>query len=860
MLRKVLLLGSLLILFGIIQEPLIVKADEGDGKQGPASDSIFFQSFHVDRAPVEIQQNRMDLYLYGVRPDAADSLKDEEEVVIYESPASSISLILNPAPGPDGELNPFSIKNVRQGIQFLINREFVASSIYRGRALPMITHVSPLDFDYLILYQQIKESTIKYDPGLGIKIIHQAMNEAGAKLVNGVWHYNDQPIRIKFIIRVEDERRDVGDLVRIALQDAGFKATAMYQNFAPAIQTVYSSNPNSMEWHIYTEGWSRASPDRYDFSNINQMTAPWMGNMPGWRAAGFWQYENPELDALGKKIFTGQFSTKDERDQFYKKATQIALDESVRIWIGTILNSFPASRKLEGMTEDLVAGPRSPWALREAYIAGSRKLTVGNLWVWTERSTWNPIGGFSDVYSQDIWRNITDPPLWNHPFSGMPIPFRSSYTVDTNGPLESITVPEIAVTLDPIRNRWVPVGKNITAKSKVVFDYSKYFQSNWHHGSPITMADVVYSIFQTFDMAFDPSKSEIETSIAMTSKPFLETFKGFKVLDENRLEVYVDFWHFEDGYIASYANPTSLSMPWEILHAMDTLVFQQRRGAYSDTAAIRYNVPWLSLVMARDARLVRNTLLDFKNQESETLEIFNINGFNLSNLETRTERYNAALNWWDKYEMMVIGNGPFQLIRFDPPAQFAELKAFRDESYPFSAGQWQFGKAELPQIRNVSEPSLKIGEEYNVSFDITGSGVLMAKYILSDPVSGQTIIAGNANKLSSTQFEITIDQSFTRDLFSGFYHLNIIGFSDRISSLSEYRVDLVPDNGKTIQLNYNPDLTEEPSGPTSGCGRSPSGTLPLILAGLGLFSVSNLWKIHLRKLKTNLSNRGRTIL
>ena len=36
------------------------------------------------------------------------------------------------------------------------------------------------------------------------------------------------------------------------------------------------------------------------------------------------------------------------------------------------------------------------------------------------------------------------------------------------------------------------------------------------------------------------------------------------------------------------------------------------RAAYSDTAAARFNVPWLSLVLERDARLVQRTLREFE--------------------------------------------------------------------------------------------------------------------------------------------------------------------------------------------------------------------------------------------------------
>ena len=130
---------------------------------------------------------------------------------------------------------------------------------------------------------------------------------------------------------------------------------------------------------------------------MNSSYAPWLGNMPGWQQAGFWQYENKELDDLGKKLFRGEFKNQEERNQWYRKMTEAGLDESVRIWLATAVNTFPAKAELTGITEDIVAGPRNPYALREAYIPGKDQITVGNLWVWTERTTWNPVGGFGDV-------------------------------------------------------------------------------------------------------------------------------------------------------------------------------------------------------------------------------------------------------------------------------------------------------------------------------------------------------------------------------------------------------------------------------------------------------------------------------
>ena len=61
--------------------------------------------------------------------------------------------------------------------------------------------------------------------------------------------------------------------------------------------------------------------------------------------------------------------------------------------------------------------------------------------------------------------------------------------------------------------------------------------------------------------------------------------------------------------------------------------------------------------------------------------------------EEAVARYEAAQEWFDDKEHLVISNGPFYLEQFDPPAQFAELVAFRDPSYPFKPGDLYRGRA-----------------------------------------------------------------------------------------------------------------------------------------------------------------------
>lgn len=760
-------------------------------RPGPAADTVYFNAFHVDRAPLHMAAGDMDLYVFSLKTAAARALRGDDDIRLYEAPATTLSLILNPAPAPEGQLNPFESKRIRQAVNFLVDRDFIVSDIYQGLAQPMLTHVSPSDFDFLTVYDLVKGSDIRYDPERARAVIREEMTGMGAELVDGTWAFAGRPVRLKFVIRVEDERRDIGDLLRIELEKAGFAVAASYQQFAPAVLSVYSTDPQAFAWHLYTEGWGRSAPQRYDFSTINQMSAPWLGNMPGWREAGFWQYENQELDDLGQQLFTGDFADADERDRIYREMTAIALDESVRIGVATVLNSFPANAALVGVTSDVVAGPKGPWTVREAYLPGKSELTVGNLWVWTERTTWNPVGGFGDVYSNDIWRSLHDPPLWNHPFTGIPMPFRADFEVETAGPEAKLDVPADAVLWDADADRWQAVGGGVRATSRVVFDYSRYFDGKWHHGRPIAMADVVYPIAQGYELAFDPAKTAIEFALGVTARPYLDTIRGYRVLDADRIEVYVDFWHFEERQIASYATPASLTMPWEVLAAMDDVVFEQRRAAYSDTAAARFNVPWLSLVMDRDARLVVRTLRSFASDGTLPRSVFDMGGSVVGGAQDARERYAAAIDWFERYGLLVISNGPYMLTRYDPPAQFAQLDAYRDPSYPFKPGDWYFGAPPPLTIGRVSADEVSAGAAAEVTVEVEGTGELGLRYVLVDPVASAVVASGTAERTSGGSFTVRLAADATAGLAPGVYPLSVALFSSENATLVERTIDLV---------------------------------------------------------------------
>ncbi|MCD6032363.1 MAG: hypothetical protein K0S78_4545 [Thermomicrobiales bacterium] len=760
---------------------------------GPATERLIFSAFNVDQAPLEITQDAMDLYLYGLRAAGAEELTDTEGVRLIQAPASTLSMVLNPAPAREGELNPFAIREIRQAAQYLVDREFIANDIYAGRAVPMVSHVSPLDYDELTVFETVRRSGIRFDPEFANALIAEQMQNAGAALDGAFWTFEGRPVQLKIVIRVEDERREIGDLFRAALEGAGFQVQPIYQPFGPATLAVYASDPITFQWHAYTEGWSRSAPDRYDFGTINQMTAPWLGYMPGWLETGFWQYENEAIDTIGQQLYRGEFGSKEERDDLYREMTAMGLDESVRLWLATALQTFPAREELENLNIDIVGGPKSALSLREASVPDSDEIRVGNLWVWTDRTVWNPVAGFGDAYSSDIYKNLVDAPVINHPFSGLPIPFRATFETETAGPDGTLDVPEDAVLWDAVADAWTPVGAGVTAVSKVTYDYSQYFQAPFHHGAQITPADLIYAIAQSWEMAYDENRIQIETALGITARPFLETFKGFRLLADDRLETYVDFWHFEPDYIASYATVGGVSTPWELLYAMDEVVFQERRGAYSDTAAARFSVPWLSLVTETDARLIIRTMRRLQGDSAFPEAIFNLNGRNLVTAEEANARYQACLDWFDQTNLLVISNGPFFLTRYDPPAQFAQADAFRAEGYPFQPGDWAFGEPPVLSVSVEPPPPALLGDSVSVPVSVEGPGALSLRYVLIDPSAADaasSVVASGEATGTDGSFTVEIGSDVTGALFPSVYQLFLLASSDELARVTERAVDL----------------------------------------------------------------------
>ena len=660
-------------------------------------DSIrFIQYLDENTALEEVRNGNLDMYFYRISADRLENSKSREGLKVFDSAGGSYSILVNPA--QTEKFNPFSITEVRFALNYLVDRKLIVNELMSGYGAPQIAQYGPFDPAYLSIIEQLEEFNFRYNPTLAEEIIVKNLTEQGAVKINGKWQINEEPIEITFFIRSDDPvRKSIGEILSSELEKIGFTVKKDFGDLNKAFVIVYGSDPADLKWSLYTEGWNRSAFVKYDSVGLGQMYAPWFSNMPGFNDPTYWNYQNDVLDSLTQKIYTGDFQSAEERDKLIQEAVVEGVKESVRIFLASKVDQYVVNEKIEGVVNDFGAGvpsrftPINSRSDKDELVIGVKQIYQG---------AWNPIMGFSDSYSRQIWGTISDPIDFPHPFTGEIFPVRGNWEVETAGPDGKLDLPDDAIIWDPVSQEWKNVPQDAQAISKVTFDL-KF--SKWHNGQDMDMNDILHSLYFTSEWGTqtDEDDKTFDTEYTPRAAQSVQTLIGVRPIDEDTVEVYVDFWHFDEGEIADWASLWS-TMPWEIVSAIEQGVIDGKISI-SRSGATSKNVNWVSLIIPNDALLIQSYLDEFKKEKFIPPPLKELN----SNFEYFENRYTASSDWITQHNHAVISNGPFYLKSYSPESRSITVSAFDDESYPFKAGYWSdFENTEYPKITNVQLPKI----------------------------------------------------------------------------------------------------------------------------------------------------------
>ena len=743
-------------------------------EKGTFLDEIkFIQYLDENTALEEVRNGNLDLYYYRISSDRLKDADSRDGLQVFESTGGYFSILLNPS--DTGEFNPFSIREVRYALNFLVDRNLIVNELLGGYGAPMISNYGIFSADYLGIVDVLEAFQFSYNPSLANEIITEQLYDVGAKKVDGIWHYENEPIVITFFIRSDDPaRKAIGEILSSKLESIGFIVKKEFGDLNKAFVLVYGSNPAEQKWHLYTEGWGSSGFTRYDSVALAQMYSPWFSNMPGNNNPSYWNYKNDFLDEVTQKIYSGEFDTAEERTMLIKKATKEGVDESVRIFLASKVDQYVTNDNTHGAINALGAGVPSRFTPINLQTLDS-SATIGVKQIY--QGAWNPVAGLTDTYSTQIWYTLFDPSLSGHPFNGKIFPIRTDWQIETKGPESVVNVPDDAIIWDSKSKNWKKVGPGISAVSKATFDL-KF--GEWHHGQKMDMNDVIYSTYFLLEWGSEKDENDktFDSDYSPQAAQTAKTLVGIKPIDEDTIEVYTNYWHFDEGEIASWTSPWS-SMPWEIMAAMEQLVVDGKIS-FSRSESISKNVNWLSLIIPNDARLVQNQLESFKasNFIPESISEFNqISDYQIS-------RYQASVDWIDKYEHAIISNGPFYLDGYSPDSRSITIKSFDSIEYPLTQGIWnKFEQVEFPKVESVDINELvQKGTKLDIPIETKNSTEI--HYFLSNS-QGEIIISGIQN-VYNDQTIITLENETMKNLPNGPNTLKIFAASDNVLKPYEF--------------------------------------------------------------------------
>jgi peptide/nickel transport system substrate-binding protein len=408
------------------------------------------------------------------------------------------------------------------------------------------------------------------------------------------------------------------------------------------------------------------------------------------------------------------------------------------------------------------------------------------------------------------------------------IPIRTNWQVENFGNDKKITVPEDAISWDIDTQRWKKVGTNQEATSKVTYDL---ILGNWHHEQKMDMDDILHSLYFLLEWGSEKHEGDItyDSVYSPQAAQNAKTLIGIKPIDDDTIEVYVDYWHFDEAEIASWATTWS-SMPWEIVAASEEAVLDGK-VSFSRSGGISKSVNWLSLIIPNDAKIIKEQLVEFKESRYIPPSLQN----SQHDWQYFEQRYDAAIEWIDENRHAVISNGPFYLDNYSPESRTITIKSFDSIGYPFEAGKWKkFEQIKFPKIIEVEIPNVvDLKKELSVRVHTTDSSAI--HYFISNP-KGETSASG-ITPVDNNLSEIVLTEAETSQLDVGANTLKIFASSDEALRPDIYETSFLVVEGQT----------ELPTVPISEIEASSEGTsyTGIVLAIIGAIIVGTI--VYIRR-------------
>jgi peptide/nickel transport system substrate-binding protein len=686
---------------------------------GPFLDEVLVTREPSTSAAIQqLKTDAMDLYAFGLA-DAAlfQEVVTDPGLKYTQSLGSYNEFTFNPS-GPlftgTGKLNPFAVPELREAMNWLVSREYIVGEIMGGLGNPRYFCFSTAGGDYLTKFSAecaALEAEYAYNLPKATAAITTAMEGMGATLEGGMWMYGGEQVEIIILIKIEDERKDMGDYLASQLEDQGFKVIRTYgpsRDLAP----IWLGDPSLGLWHAYTGGWVTtripcSEGDNFPFFYTN--LAAYMG--PLWQA-----YENdPVFYEAAEKLESGNFATVDEYKALFKTCLLLSMKDNVRMFLCDRASFTPMQVDVQ-VAADAYGGVYGSWmwaqtahftdSAGEPIVGGTMRIATTDILT----NPWNPVAGTNWVYDMFPIRATGDNAAHYDTRTFQRWPGRAvkaevvaqtgTPTGLASGSASWITLtfaPTISVPADAwggwnaATQTFTPAGAGKTAICKSVTYYPKdIFEVPLHDGSTLSAGDFVLGLILTFDRG-EPASDIYDEGYVAAYTSFLGYYVGVKLItDDPDYGLIVEYYHdytslcAEDMVFTLWPNYAQGPGMWHNI-ALGIRAEADNQLAFSQTKSTSLDVEWTSFIAGPSIPILKGHL------DTSTATNYIPYRATMGNFVTEAEaveRWSNLSDFYDTYGHFWVASGPFFLKKAFTTEKVIQLQRFED--YPDPMDRWLF--------------------------------------------------------------------------------------------------------------------------------------------------------------------------
>jgi len=250
----------------------------------------------------QVETGELDI-AWALTPEDVERARENPDLVVVEDAGLNTNAVQM-----DVMKEPFTSKEVRQALNYAVNKDELSEGLYNGNMVTAGGLLPPVDWAY---NPDLK--SYPYDPDQARELLAEAGYDEGNPLTFTFMAYT-----------VPRGYNPVGDRLATAIQEY-WSEVGVQANIQTEEWTQYRDDRRANKFQCSLAGWQgdNGDPDNFLYTFFSSASIG---------AENYSRYENPEVDDLLNQA--KEVSDQEERKALYQKAEQLIVDDAPWVFLG----------------------------------------------------------------------------------------------------------------------------------------------------------------------------------------------------------------------------------------------------------------------------------------------------------------------------------------------------------------------------------------------------------------------------------------------------------------------------------------------------------------------------------------------